>query len=75
VRLGTPSAILLGFILLAAAVVLEGRLNPNPRYSLTSSGTGLLIRLDTRNGEAVACLPGSDDSSQKIVVSCTGMQP
>ena len=73
-RLGTPVAILIGFFVLAATVLLEARLNPNPRYTLTSNG-GLLVRLNTQNGETVVCLPGSDDSSQKVLVSCTGMQP
>ena len=74
-RLGTPAAIVIGFILLAVAVLVEGRLNPSPRYTLTSNGTGLLFRLDTRNGETVACLPGTDDSSQKVLLSCTGRAP
>ena len=74
-RLGTPAAILIGFFVLAAAVLSEGRLNPNPRYMLTSNGAGLLIRLDTQSGETVVCLPGADDASPKVIVPCTGMQP
>ena len=72
--LGTPAAILIGFIVLAAAVLLEGQLNPNPRYTLTPEG-GLLVRLNTQTGETVVCLPGSDDSTQRVLVSCTGRRP
>jgi hypothetical protein len=75
VRLGTPVAIVIGFFVLAAAIVLDGQLNPTSRYSLTSSG-GLLVRLDTRSGETVVCLPGRDESRQSILlVACTRKQP
>jgi hypothetical protein len=74
VSLGTPAAILIGFFILAAAVLLEGRLSSRPRYTLTSNSSGIYVRLDTWNGETVGCLPGRDEASRKLLVTCTGRE-
>jgi hypothetical protein len=74
VRLSTPAAILIGSLLVVGAILLHGQSHPNPHYTLASNN-GLLVRMDTRDGQTVACLPGEDDSGERIVVTCTGKRP
>lgn len=72
VKLSTPSAILTGFVLLAAAMIAESERHPPPRYAIIHATGTVLVRLDTQTGETIACVMRQNDVGDNVSAPCTG---
>jgi cytochrome c-type biogenesis protein CcmH/NrfG len=74
-RLSTPTALLLGFFLLAVAVVVSSYL-VTPRYQLVGQD-GIYVRLDMRSGATDACLTRTEraDAVVRVLMPCDGVRP
>ncbi len=67
-KLSTPLVILLGSIIIAAAITFGAR---SPSYELVGIDGGLAVRLDTRSGQTVVRVP-QRTADGSYIAPCTG---
>jgi len=68
--LTTPRAVIVGAIILAAAIVYHAT---GRRYELAGVADGMALRLDRRTGATAACVTQRLDNGM-YVAPCTGMR-
>jgi hypothetical protein len=75
-KLPSSVAVLLGAVLVSAAILIGFKANGVGRYQLARTGEGFM-RLDTRTGEVVVCSTGSylDVDTLRYAPTCDSARP